>query len=229
MRRISLTPVLVALGFVAILALAAWLRLGRLDVFLFENDEAEWANAALSIARGRVLPPHRHSFARLRQHRPGLSLHARLTDATLARPRLHYRLRRAAEPGGRRATLPLHSPLLRPAAGLPGNRTLCHGALGSLPFPQDLEPQRPAAVYPRLLLVALPGGHRPPAALSHSRGRRLRHRRPAEPGRAGAGAHPGCLRRALPATARPGLAGGSGRRRDPADGVVPVLRIHPRL
>ncbi|MHB1004938.1 MAG: hypothetical protein ACYC3S_04760 [Chloroflexota bacterium] len=56
MRRISPVSILIISGIVVILALAAWLRLGNLDVFLFENDEAEWANAALGIARGESFP-----------------------------------------------------------------------------------------------------------------------------------------------------------------------------
>lgn len=40
----------------AIVVLAAWLRLSYPDIVLFEHDEAEWSNTALRIARGEEFP-----------------------------------------------------------------------------------------------------------------------------------------------------------------------------
>ncbi|MHB1134683.1 MAG: glycosyltransferase family 39 protein [Chloroflexota bacterium] len=39
-----------------VLALAAWLRLSRLDFVLFEYDEAQWSGVALRLARGQEFP-----------------------------------------------------------------------------------------------------------------------------------------------------------------------------
>lgn len=51
--RATLLPWLLLGG---VLAVAAWLRLGRLDLVLLQHDEAEWSLGALAIARGQSLP-----------------------------------------------------------------------------------------------------------------------------------------------------------------------------